>query len=257
MPELPYELPRTVVIRARPATVFQFFTDSERWAKWWGPGSTIDANPGGRVYIRYPDGTEAVGEVVEVRAPERIVFTYGYAKGEPIAPGISRVSIHLEEHEAGTRLHLSHAFAEAAVRDQHVQGWRFQLSVFSNVVADEVYAHAAAVIDAWFEAWAIADDNSRGAAFEAIATSGIQFHDRYSALEGRDDLAAHAGAALRLMPGLKLQRKGAVRQCQGTVLAEWSAIDRNGQDRMSGASVFTFSPDLRIHSVTSFTKPVS
>ena len=33
---LPFQLDRTVRIQARPDTVFTFFTDSDRWASWWG-----------------------------------------------------------------------------------------------------------------------------------------------------------------------------------------------------------------------------
>src|SRR2546428_4127742 len=154
MSSLPYRLDRTVVIHATREIVFGFLTDTPRWARWWGTGSTIDARPGGQMRIRYPDGTEATGDVVEVHPPERIVFTYGYASGKPIPPGSSRVTIRLEDGRAGTRLHLTHEFADASVRDAHVQGWRYQLSLFGNVVADEVNAGAADVVDAWFDAWA-------------------------------------------------------------------------------------------------------
>ena len=92
---LPHRLDRIVNIQASPDTVFRFFTDVARWARWWGAGSTIDPRPGGRVLIRYPDGTEVVGEVVELTAPERLVFTYGFASGAPIPPGSSRVAIRL------------------------------------------------------------------------------------------------------------------------------------------------------------------
>src|SRR5580692_6424581 len=121
MTELPYQLNRTVVIKAKPETVFRFFTDTARWANWWGAGSTIDANPGGKVYIRHPNGIESLGEVLEVSQPERIVFTYGFVSGKPMPPGASRVTIRLEPDESGTRLHLLHEFAEAAPRDEHVQ----------------------------------------------------------------------------------------------------------------------------------------
>ena len=93
MPELPYHLDRAVVIKAKPETVFRFFTDSARWASWWGAGSTIDAKPGGKVYIRHPNGIETLGEVLQVRQPEGITFTYGFASGKPIPPGSSRVTI--------------------------------------------------------------------------------------------------------------------------------------------------------------------
>src|SRR5436190_13472020 len=101
MMELPHKLDRTVVIVARPETVFRFFTDSVRWASWWGAGSTIDATPGGKVYIRHPNGIEASGEVLELNPPERFVFTYGFASGKPMAPGSSRVTISLAPDGAG------------------------------------------------------------------------------------------------------------------------------------------------------------
>jgi uncharacterized protein YndB with AHSA1/START domain len=252
MADLPHHLERSVVIRAKPETVFQFFTDSQRWASWWGAGSTIDAQPGGKVYIRHADGVETIGEVLEVNSPERIVFTYGYASGKPIAPGDSRVTVQLAPDPTGTRLHLRHEFAEAGPRDEHVQGWRFQLSLFSNVVANEVYAGAADAVDEWFAAWAITDHHSREETFRKIAASDIRFRDRYSLLDGLADLTAHTGAAQRFMPGIGLQRKGPVRQCQGSVLAEWVALDREGKGRASGSSVFDFAVDGKIASVTSF-----
>jgi uncharacterized protein YndB with AHSA1/START domain len=158
---LPHRLDRTVFIQASPETVFGYFTDSARWATWWGAGSTIDARSGGRVLIRFPGGNEASGSVVELRPPERIVFTYGYESGTPIGPGESRVTIDLTREETGTRLHLAHEFADAAVRDQHVQAWRYQLSVFGNLVADEVHGGATTLIDAWFAAWAEPDAGIR------------------------------------------------------------------------------------------------
>jgi uncharacterized protein YndB with AHSA1/START domain len=255
MSEFPYYLERTVVIRATPETVFRFFTDSSRWAQWWGAGSTIDAEPGGKVYIRHPNGVETLGEVLEVEAPGRILFTYGYASGKPIAPGGSRVTIRLEPDTAGTRLQLRHEFAEAGARDEHVQGWRFQLSLFSNAVSNEVCAGAESTVDRWFAAWAMADEAARGVEFASIATPEICFRDRYSLLEGLADLTAHSGAALRFMPGIGLRRKGLVRQCQGWVLADWVAAGSDGSERAGGTSVFVFGPRGSIESVISFAKP--
>lgn len=255
MQELPHHLDRTVVIKATPETVFRFFTDSTRWASWWGAGSTIDATPGGKVYIRYPNGVETLGEVLQVRPPEMISFTYGFASGKPIPPGSSRVTILLEPDADGTRLHLRHEFAEVGPRDQHVQGWRYQLSVFSNVVANEVYAGAADTVDAWFSAWAIPDDTAREELLAKTVTPEIQFRDRFSALDGLADLSAHAGAAQRFMPGIRLQRKGAIRHCQGTVLADWVALDGNAKELMSGTNVFVFRADGKIASATGFANP--
>jgi uncharacterized protein YndB with AHSA1/START domain len=252
MTVLLHQLDRTLVIGAPPAVVFRYFTDSARWAAWWGAGSTIDARPGGRVYIRYPGDVEVVGEVLEVSPPSQIVFTYGYAKGTPVPPGASRVTIRLEADTAGTRLHLTHAFAEAAVRDEHVQGWRYQLSVFANVVADEMHGDIGAVVDRWFGAWNEQDAAARTAALQALADPSVRMRDRFSSVEGTDELTMHIGAAHRFMPGLRLAREGAPRHCQGTVLADWIATSPDGQPRGRGTNVFTLAPDGRIASVTGF-----
>lgn len=253
MSTLPYSLERTILIKANREIVFRFLTDNPRWACWWGPQSTIEARPGGKVYIRHPSGVESLGEVLDVRPPEHISFTYGFATGKPIPPGSSRVTIDLDSHPSGTKLHLQHEFADAATRDQHVQGWRFQLSLLSNTVANEVFADAAKAVDAWFHVWFEPDQQVRDETLAGIVTSGIRFRDRYSSLEGIADLSAHIGAALRFMPGMRLERRGNVRQCQGTVLADWVALASDGKERMSGTSVFDFNPDARIDSVTSVT----
>ena len=186
---LVHRLDRNLVIRARRDTVFQFFSDTARWASWWGAGSTIDARPGGHVLIRHPNGIEASGEVLELHAPERIVFTYGYVTGNPSPPGSSRVTIRLDSHPQGTLLQLTHEFAESdlAARDQHVQGWRFQLSLFANLIADSANADPASLVDHWFAVWNEGDAGVRERSLAAMTGSGVRFGDKYTCLEGADE----------------------------------------------------------------------
>jgi uncharacterized protein YndB with AHSA1/START domain len=249
---LPHRLDRTVVIQAAPQTVFSFFTDNDRWASWWGAGSTIDPTSGGRVYIRHANGVESSGEVVEVQPPTRIVFTYGFNSGNPIPPGSSRVTISLEPEGAATRLDLCHEFPEASARDEHVQGWRYQLSVFGNVVADLVNARAVDTVDAWFGAWSEASEERRRQTLTTITTNDVRFRDRFSLLDGRDDLVLHIGATQRFMPGMQLRRQGDVRHCQGTLLVGWVAVGTDGGQRGSGTNVFVLQADGKVDSVTGF-----
>jgi hypothetical protein len=163
------------------------------------------------------------------------------------------VTIRLAAERNGTRLHLLHEFAEAdaAARDEHVQGWRFQLSLFSNVVADEVYADATGIVDRWFAAWSDADTASRVRAIEDIADPSVQFRDRFSAIEGQDELLAHLAAAQRFMPGLRMERTGDVRHCQGMAIADWVARAADGAERSRGTNVFVFA-NRRVATVTGF-----
>ncbi len=255
MNALTHLLERTIHIQAAPETVFRYFTESPRWAAWWGAGSTIEPRPGGRMLIRHPNGIEVSGEVVEIAAPTRIVFTYGYASGSPFGPGASRVTIALARAGDGTRLDLSHEFSEAAARDHHVQGWRYQLSLFANLVSDESNAGAAERVDAWFRAWAEADDAARGRQLATIATPSVRFRDRFSFVDGVDELSQQIGAYHRFMPGIRIARKGDVRHCQGLVLAEWTASAPDGSPRGGGANVFSLAADGRIDMVTGFWAP--
>src|SRR5262249_40320692 len=156
--------------------------------------------------------------------PQRVVFSYGFNSGKPIPPGSSRVTITLAPDADGTRLKLMHELTDESVRDEHVQGWRFQLSLFANIVSDEVNAAAASAVDTWLAAWAIADVKERERALAGIAEPGVRFRDRFSHLDGVSDILPHITASQHFMPGMRLVRKGNVRHCQGTALADWTAV---------------------------------
>ncbi|HUF46771.1 MAG TPA: SRPBCC domain-containing protein [Vicinamibacterales bacterium] len=247
-----HQLDRSVDIRARPEVVFRFFTDPARWAGWWGTGSTIDAVPGGRMLIRYPGGVEAAGEVVEVRSPERIVFTYGYVSGTPFPPGATRVTIQVLRTDTGSRVNLTHELPDAATRDAHVQGWRYQLSLFANIVSAEVTADVTALVDAWFAAWAEPDAEVRQQTIERVAEPDVQVKDRFSSLSGVADLLPHIEASQQHMPGVRLERSGEVRACQGVAICDWTARGGGGQPKATGTTVFDIGPDGRIRTVTGF-----
>jgi hypothetical protein len=67
-----------------------------------------------------------------------------------------------------------------------------------------------------------------------------------------EELTAHIGAAQRFMPGVRPEKQGAIRHCQGTVLADWKAVGPDGQTKASGTNVFVLGADGRILSVTGF-----
>lgn len=249
LPPLPHALERVVLIRAPREGVFRYFTDSRRFAAWWGAGSSIEPTPGGAVRIRYPNGVEVAGEVLAIEPPERIVFSYGYVSGRPIPVGASRVTVELAEDPAGTRLALRHEFDGASARDQHVQGWRYQLALFANVVADQQFAGAAERIDAWLAAWAEPDAARRRERFAALADGEVVFADRFACVAGLDDLVAHVGAVQQFFPGATLERVGDVLHCQGTAVADWRSRAADGAESGRGTNVFRFAPDGRIAGV--------
>ena len=247
MSPLAYALERSVLICATRRTVFSYFTDSRRFAEWWGEGSRIEARPGGAMHIRYPNGVAASGQVLEIVANERVVFTFGYDDpGKPIPPGGSRVTVTLEDRPQGTLVTLRHELAVAAVRDQHVQGWRYQLALFANVAAHEQHGGAASLIDRYLAAWSEDDPARRVEELRATTREDVTFKDAFSWTVGQDDLLAHVAAIRVHMPGVRLERDGEVRQCQGTAAVDWVARAADGQERGRGTNLFDLTPDGRI-----------
>jgi hypothetical protein len=80
----------------------------------------------------------------------------------------------------------------------------------------------------------------------------VRMQDRFSNLEGLEDVLPHIAAAQRFMPGLRMRRAGEPRQCQGMVLADWTAQGADGQQRGTGTNVFLFDPAGKIEWVTGF-----
>ena len=253
MTELAYSLGRSVLIRAPRDLVFRYFTDSARFADWWGAGSRIDPRPGGEVFIRHPEGTVARGEIVEIAPPELVVFTYGYENPSAgIPPGGSRVTIRLSETREGTQLALRHDLPTEAAREHHVQGWRYQLTLFASVVCREAHADAAEKVDRYLAAWSEPDEAGRRRLLESAVTDDVSFRDAYGCLEGVGDLNANLSAVQKFMPGMKLERVGELRQCQGSALGRWKVEGPGGALRAQGASFYDFSPDGRISKIVGF-----
>jgi len=250
---LPYSLERHVMICAQRSTVFRYFTDSKRFADWWGAGSEIDAKPGGALKIVYPNGVIASGKVVEMLKNERIVFTYGYEDpSKPIPPGGSLVTVTLEDRPAGTWLTLKHDLADESTRDHHVPGWRYQLALFANVAAREQNANLAANVDRYFALWAERANEARRSTLAEIADDGVVFQDPYGCTTGCDDLSSHIAASQMHMPGLTMHRAGEPRHCQGAALADWEARKPDGTAVGRGTNLFVLAPDGRIARVVGF-----
>lgn len=115
---------REIRIAARPETVFEFWTDSARMARWMGRDVRLDPRPGGEVRIGYNDTDVASGTFVELERPVRIILTWGWeAPGDPTPPGASTVEVTLVPDGDGTILRLRHSGLASAVVDGHAAGW--------------------------------------------------------------------------------------------------------------------------------------
>jgi uncharacterized protein YndB with AHSA1/START domain len=244
-----YLVERELVIAAPREVVFRYFTDSERWASWWGAGSTIEPREGAPYVIRYPNGATASGAVLEIAPPERLVLSFGYDDpSKPIAPGGSQVVITLAEHPRGTLLSLRHHVDTEAIREMHVPGWRYQLAVFAKVVTTAHFAGANEKIDAYYRAWSVTDANERRRLLESCASEEITFADGFGCTQGLDDLLGHIAACAVHFPGVILQAAAPPRMTHATAISDWEALS-GANVVMKGSNVFEFAPAGRISRV--------
>jgi len=71
----------------------------------------------------HPGATPARGEFVELDAPNRLVFTWGWENEERTPPGSSTVEIELTPDGDGTSLHFVHTLSSVESAESHSHGW--------------------------------------------------------------------------------------------------------------------------------------
>ena len=127
------------LIPAPPERVFEYWTEPELVAKWFGPGefdvpsSDLDLRPGGkwRTTIRSPEGQlrTVSGVYSTIEPPRRLVFTWAWDDDNGVRGHETQVTVTLEPTPGGTRLRLvQEDFQNREVRDRHNGGWSSSLS---------------------------------------------------------------------------------------------------------------------------------
>jgi uncharacterized protein YndB with AHSA1/START domain len=130
-PEVAAVVEREIRIAARPETVFDFFVDPEKMVRWKGRRAELEPRPGGVYRVEISDQAIARGEYVEIDAPKRVIFTWGWEGQETgehaVPPGLSRVEVELTPDGEGTLVRLRHLDLPEQARAIHGQGWDLYL----------------------------------------------------------------------------------------------------------------------------------
>ncbi|CAN5789343.1 hypothetical protein BH23CHL8_BH23CHL8_24090 [soil metagenome] len=121
-------------IRARPETLFAYFTDPEAYRRWMGDTAELEPWPGGRYRVRFEDGSVAEGVYEAVEPPTRVVFTWGWRDSEDLPPGSTRVEVTLRSEGDVTVVRLEHhGLPGEAWRGEHEKGWQRYLGQLAGV----------------------------------------------------------------------------------------------------------------------------
>jgi uncharacterized protein YndB with AHSA1/START domain len=131
---------RELEIDASPETVWEFLVDPDKATRWMGQTAELEPRAGGLYRVEVIPGNVARGEFVEVDAPRRLVFTWGWEQGEhtmsSVAPGTSTIEIELVPTGDGTTLRFSHTgLPSEEAAQSHAHGWDHYLSRLVTVTA--------------------------------------------------------------------------------------------------------------------------
>jgi uncharacterized protein YndB with AHSA1/START domain len=116
---------REIAIDASPETIWEFLVDPDKVVRWMGTTAELDPRPGGVYRVEVLSGNIAQGEFVELDAPRRLVWTWGWESGVSEVPaGSGTVEIELVPHGEGTLLKFSHRdLPDADATERHAEGW--------------------------------------------------------------------------------------------------------------------------------------
>lgn len=112
----------SVRIAAPPAEVFPYLVDADLVVRWMGDRADLQPEPGGALALDI-NGIPIRGEFLVVDPPHRLVFTWGAAGSDVIAPGSTTVEIVLRADGDGTLLELAHRDLPAEELPKHDVGW--------------------------------------------------------------------------------------------------------------------------------------
>lgn len=245
----------SIEIAAPAEVVFKYFSDPRLYRRWMGEASNIEPRLGGKLSVVFGGGPPALGEILEWKLNERVVFSWGH--GDPPKTGsedISRVTISLRPTSDGTLVTLRHSgLPDEMVRQGTAGGWRYYLSQLSSVTwAAKMDGKLDGLIDGYVRAW-VEDDFSRRVAVlgECFADQGT-LQDKYTTLTGRDSLNAHIATVKQMMPGMRLRRNGPAEQCHSYVRFPWRIEAADGSSFATGTNFCELDGAGRMKSVVGF-----
>ena len=126
--------------------VFRAWTDPEELKSWFGPSDEftvpiveVDLKVGGkyRIELKTPKGElyVVVGTYQEVRAPEKLVYTWSWEQGETRD---TLVTVEFRDLGGSTEVSVTHErFPNEEARGMHEQGWTGCLGRLGKLVGEK------------------------------------------------------------------------------------------------------------------------
>jgi uncharacterized protein YndB with AHSA1/START domain len=127
------------LVKASPTQIYNAFTNATALREWLCDVSTVDAHPGGRLYLAWNGGYYTCGEYIKLETDKRIAFTWCGRK----EPGVSQVDITLKPANGNTQVILVHSLPGSGeewtgVIKELQSGWKESLENLASVLGTGV-----------------------------------------------------------------------------------------------------------------------
>ena len=130
----------TRVIPAKKERVFRAWTNPDEVRRWWTIGEgwkaefvEMDVRVGGKLRLgNRPRGGDLVlvtGEFLEVRPPDRLVYSWRFL---PAAPEVNTITVDFREMGEKTEVTITHANSSREMAAGARDGWAYALSSLST-----------------------------------------------------------------------------------------------------------------------------
>ncbi len=147
------------LLKTTPERAFRAWTTPDQIQQWMRPEPGMEVplvrmelRVGGkfRIQMKNPDGEyfTAVGEFREVKAPERLVYTWDWEKDgsgtefSEVEGKTSLITVEFLKMGKRTEFVMTHTrFASVESRDNHAEGWSRALQTFAKFLETEIPDH--------------------------------------------------------------------------------------------------------------------
>ncbi len=112
----------SIDIAAAPERVFEYFVRPDLLVRWMGDFARLEPREEGLFSVDI-NGVLIRGHYVRLERPTLIEVAWGEAGNDAMPPGATRLTVRLEAHKGGTRVHLEHDGLEPPEARKHAVGW--------------------------------------------------------------------------------------------------------------------------------------
>ena len=252
MTGLDFVLDRTVTIAARRETVFRYFTDSERFAAWWGEGSRIEPGPAAPSTSATRTRSSPAGRSWRSSPASGSSSATASRSGQPIPIGASRVTITPRGDGPAARVvELRHELPTAAGAGRARPGLALPARGLRQRGGE---GGARGRRRACRPLLRLLGRDRRGqAARRARGRRHATSWPSATPTPARPGSTTSSPTSPRASASCRAwcsRGEGEARSCQGTALVDWVVKGPDGTERAKGTNVFELTHDGRIARVT-------